>query len=115
MGGEKVFCVRVMTAIPLAVCPPIASCAAAITEIASHVIVNLFQIVGGALDMRNEIASCSLAPSVFFGATKRGGMAECAKGTMGGTATPTTAIQTVISGVLGVYRKPVISVPLEPG
>ena len=33
--------------------------------------------------MRNEIASCSLAPSVLFGATKRGGMAECAKGAMG--------------------------------
>ena len=60
--------------------------------------------------MRNEIASCSLAPSVLFGATKRGGMAECAKGAMGGTATPTTAIQTIISGVLGVYGKEVVSV-----
>jgi len=35
------------------------------------------------------------------------------QGGHGGTATPTTAIQTVISGVLGVYGKPVIAVPLE--
>ena len=41
-------------------------------------------------------------------------MAECAKGAMGamgGTATPTTAIQTIISDVLGVYGKEVFAVP----